>query len=88
MPWMLVLTWVDLRVGGGAGVTAVQSTPSSGRSPRGRRSRRLAFTRCHQVGSISAWAEEPVTHPRAHLLDGVDLRVGGGASRLNIAPDS
>ena len=73
-------TRVDLRVGGAAG-DPTATNMREGRSPRGRRS--LCSPRlCRvEIGSISAWAEEPVPFRMALSFARVDLRVGGGAPR-------
>jgi len=71
---------VDLRVGGGAGAGNHASAVNRGRSPRGRRSQLVEAAALDDLGSISAWAEEPGAKRHAHDRTRVDLRVGGGAA--------
>ncbi|CFX30018.1 conserved exported protein of unknown function [Candidatus Filomicrobium marinum] len=52
---------------------------AAGRSPRGRRSPCWVVAIITSIGSISAWAEEPVEREKLPVDRGVDLRVGGGA---------
>ena len=67
------------RVGGGASV-AKNCPPSSwGLSPRGRGSHASAGLQTVRVGSIPAWAGEPMAGPWLHGCSKVYPRVGGGA---------
>ena len=52
---------VDLRVGGEASIQKDRGESLMGRSPRGRRSLRVACCSHRAVGSISAWAEKPAS---------------------------
>jgi len=70
---------VDLRAGGGAAEAAKSRSTASGRSPRGRRSRRYRWRLLEAHGSISARAEEPYDSPSHFDPSRVDLRAGGGA---------
>ena len=70
---------VDLRVGGGAFHFERIARKERGRSPRGRRSLHREIADDAELGSISAWAEEPSALLTMSLRNGVDLRVGGGA---------
>ena len=70
---------VDLRAGGGARRTRPLRIGYRGRSPRRRRSPHNRFKRSRRLGSISAQAEEPTAVSRQLVIDGVDLRAGGGA---------
>ncbi len=79
---------VDLRVGGGARSHSHIFFQRDGRSPRGRRSPYCLVDFRAEIGSISAWAEEPLKSAAADAAPQVDLRVGGGAdgpSRLTTA---
>jgi len=78
-PVDVVPATVDLRVGGGALRDAVERDGHRGRSPRGRRSQQVHDDDARWVGSISAWAEEPLGNATDHGVQRVDLRVGGGA---------
>ena len=75
----LVKWGVYLRVGGGARIIYLGDEEEEGLSPRGRRSLTKIKDENGNMGSISAWAEEPLLHhfPRHHSK--VYLRVGGGA---------
>ncbi len=76
------ITEVDLRVRGGAYISAPRMTSRKGRSPRARRSRRVYATRNRSVGSISACAEEPKRTAPQSKPQKVDLRVRGGARNV------
>ena len=70
---------VDPRVGGGASSSLPSRCSGTGRSPRGRGSRRPVPCRHHRARSIPAWAGEPLVTGMAKPCSGVDPRVGGGA---------
>ena len=70
---------VDLRAGGGAVDDCDGGNAGTGRSPRGRRSRRRGDNPEQSAGSISARAEEPPSWGSGGARRGVDLRAGGGA---------
>ena len=71
---------VDPRVGGGARQRSSKISAIRGRSPRGRGSPELRVAGVDPLGSIPAWAGEPLPQQRAPAQCGVDPRVGGGAS--------
>jgi len=75
---MVSILGVDLRVGGGTAMRSAASGTMRGRSPRGRRNRKVVTALRKIEGSISAWAEEPEQADPARQGTGVDLRVGGG----------
>ena len=70
---------VDPRVGGGATEHSRGRERGSGRSPRGRGSRRVLRRGWMAGGSIPAWAGEPRCRTLHATTSQVDPRVGGGA---------
>ena len=70
---------VHPRVGGGAEHRERLVEDADGPSPRGRGSPGLGGQPGEVVGSIPAWAGEPLAAAVAHALSAVHPRVGGGA---------
>ena len=80
-----VARWVYPRVGGGTGVTVWAGDSEVGLSPRGRGNLRCPANLGLGVGSIPAWAGEPVVNGSDGAGCTVYPRVGGGTF-LSISP--
>src|SRR5215472_11535853 len=78
---ILLLVGVDLRVGGGTRAPDCGPCGLAGRSPRGRRNLFAGRLVVAFIGSISAWAEEPLQRQSLNRPAWVDLRVGGGTCK-------
>ncbi len=76
---------VDLRVGGGSMEVCECRHCYYGRSPRGRRIPAIGVHDLIDRGSISAWAEDPVSRRATRASARVDLRVGGGSGSFFFA---
>ena len=72
------------RVGGGASASAIAARSGDGLSPRGRGSPRTPLGDQRILGSIPAWAGEPVWSSHASCRARVYPRVGGGAQPSTI----
>ena len=68
------------RVGGGTLNRIVELLPVTGLSPRGRGNRSGGHADSYILGSIPAWAGEPVHREANKPVNGVYPRVGGGTS--------
>ena len=68
------------RVGGGTFLVSVNVCPIGGLSPRGRGNHGVTTLSRRGVGSIPAWAGEPVTTLLIIVLEAVYPRVGGGTA--------
>ena len=66
------------RVGGGTAIKHYKANPDDGLSPRGRGNPGQTLVGAIRLGSIPAWAGEPVTPTRKVSTRGVYPRVGGG----------
>ena len=75
----LCVTRVHPRVGGGADQERALGLAREGPSPRGRGSRHHHRLASRPVGSIPAWAGEPLSSASAPWEKSVHPRVGGGA---------
>ncbi len=73
---------VHLRVGGGTPGRCGTASSATGASPRGRRNPGRVADDAHDLGCISAWAEEPSAGAAARGRCAVHLRVGGGTPKM------
>ena len=71
-------TMVYPRVGGGTWLSSWATIIWTGLSPRGRGNQRAAYMLTIRIGSIPAWAGEPLRGQWSHSTDTVYPRVGGG----------